>query len=238
LSGLNSTGRRSAQALLRGKYVYQDDAFALRDVPVPFASTKSFTANWEGHTFDSAWTTSLVYDRDNPDQLSGDVVNHLPADVHDPVLFYGGRWYTFSGPLVRNQAVGLAEKGAQDFSQWRTGVAARSPGATSIVSRIIFHEKMMVGNPQRNNVLRALDQSWRLRDVNAREVRTQEAILFGRLPRREDIIAVDEEIKSLHSNSSLSLGTPPFGKPRAWPWAGTLIQDTYVRVFLPVRPAK
>jgi hypothetical protein len=241
LAGLNSTGRRRAQALLRGKYAFKNEAARLSRVPFPFASTKSFTARWQT-SLPRPLTCRLASDPENPDSLSGSVTNYLPATLENPVLFYGGKWYTFSGPLTPGRPAALAAQSAQEFIQWQNTFRHRQAAQTGLgpltvlVNNLLFHDRISLGgNRRRNNTLRFLDQSWRLRESSLHGVRVQEAILYGRLPRREG--PRQEVERSPTSPSRLVFGPSVQDLDRAVP-AGTLAQDTYVRVFLPVPPAK
>ncbi len=230
--GLNSTGRRRAQGLFRGAYDYAPDATALTGVPLPFASTKSFTASWEA-ACPFAVTSTLKYDPANPDRLVGAVASNLPGELHDAVLFYGGKWYPFEHPLVPGRPAKLTEQVSQDFSQWQGPFVSRrvfdAPTfqVAPIVNNLLFHEKLNQGRNRRDQVLRRLDESWRLRDPNARDAPMQEAILYGRLPRS-------------HGPLTQAAGEPGLAgrlhvKARG-PVAGTRTQETFVRVFLPVPP--
>jgi hypothetical protein len=241
LAGLNSTGRRWAPALLRGKYAFKNEAAWLSRVPLPFASTKSFTARWQT-SLPRPITCRLVYDPESPDSVSGSVTNHLPADLENPVLFYGGKWYTFSGPLAPGRTSALAAQSAQEFIQWHNTFRHRQAAQTGLgpvtvlVNNLLFHDRISLGgNKRRNNTLRFLDQSWRLRESAVQGVRVQEAILYGRLPRSEG--RAEEVARSPASPSRLVLTESVRDGPGTVP-AGILAQDTYVRVFLPVLPAK
>jgi hypothetical protein len=249
VSGLNSTGRRRAQSLFRTGYDFQPDATGLTGVPLTHASTRSFTASWE-----SPWprhsprpfTARLTYSPESSDRVSGTVVNRLPVELLDPVLVYGGRVYAFAGPLLPGRPVRVAVRAGQEVVQWQSPFASRryfeetSPEPAPIVNNVLFHERINQGRKPsertRDNDLRRLDQSWRLRDPNRQDAAVQEAILQGRLPRVEG--PLDEVARHPSSPSRLSLDGPP-GSLREGPGrAGVLIQDTFVRVLLPVTPQK
>ena len=86
---------------------------------------------------------------------------------------------------------------------------------------------MRNGHPEqrRNNALRYLDQSWRRKNQD-------ELILFGRVAAKSG--PAEEVTQSPAGACRLWLGPREPGKGRpALP--GTLNQETYVRVFLPVR---
>jgi hypothetical protein len=208
---------------------------------MPFASTKSFTARWES-SFLRPVTGRLVYDPENPDTLAGTLVNRLDTSLEDAVLFYGGKWYTFADPLAPGRPAALAGQSGQDFIQWqnsfslRRGTRAGVSSVTVMINNLLFHDKMsLAGNKRRDNTLRYLDQSWRLREPNARDVRIQEAILYARLGRIEGSAADVGKDPAAPSRLVLTESSSK-GANREAP--ATVVQDTYVRVFLPVVPAK
>jgi hypothetical protein len=86
--------------------------------------------------------------------------------------------------------------------------------------------------PVRNSTLRELDQRWRLDRDNKDEV-----VLFGRasLPGRPAEGDAEEVSQSGLSASRLWLGALP-GEGKRGALKGTLSQETYVRVFIPVAP--
>jgi hypothetical protein len=240
LAGPGSTGRPRSQGLLRQEYVYAKDATGLICVPLPFASTKSFTASFEGQVA-APVTADLSYDRDNPDLISGGVTNRLPADLEGAVLFYGGKWYPFPEPLARGRRVELPRQTGREISQWH--LAAGTPSAPAegfravpLVNRLLFHERTSLGDKRRDNQLRPLDQSWRLRDPNPREVVTQEAILYGRLPRRE--LRADRMTAHPAAPARLALVEGAGGMTGQRPAPGTVLEETYARIYLPVRPGR
>ena len=94
----------------------------------------------------------------------------------------------------------------------------------TIVKRLLFYQ--IDRNSKRNIALRYLDQSWRLRHKD-------EVILFGRIPREER--AAEEVTAGGASPSRLWLGTLPSAGQTRPPLSGSLAQETYVRMIVPVR---
>jgi hypothetical protein len=82
-----------------------------------------------------------------------------------------------------------------------------------------------------NASLRRLDQSWRINPD-----RPEQAILVQRMPTREG--PAEAMTRSGSSPSRLWLGELPTAGGRRPAVNGTLKQETYVRVFIPVRTKK
>jgi hypothetical protein len=94
----------------------------------------------------------------------------------------------------------------------------------TIMKGLLFHQFDRSG--KRNNALGNLDQSWRLRHKD-------EVLLFGRIAREEQ--PAEELTASGTSPTRLWLGSlPAAGQPRP-PLSGTLAQETFVRMIVPVR---
>ena len=99
-----------------------------------------------------------------------------------------------------------------------------SDATTAIIKKVLFPEFDRSG--RRDNALRYLDQSWRLRHKD-------EVFLFGRIARAEQ--PAEELTTAGTSPSRLWLGSlPAMGQPRP-PLTGTLAQETYVRMIVQVR---
>jgi hypothetical protein len=118
---------------------------------------------------------------------------------------------------------------------------------TAIVKQILFHEKTDPQSNLRNYSLRPLDQSWRLREEDfagqPRETRVREVILYGRLKRQigpADTVSrsTDQPLPTMLWLDDLPEKTEDGKSNKTWPGLnGTLVQDTYIRVIIPVRPA-
>jgi hypothetical protein len=135
---------------------------------------------------------------------------------------------------------------------------------TGTLRQLMFLEKTDPNHRVRNHAHRNLDISWRLKDDTIKdqqidETSVREAFLVCRVPRARGVNETLHTDKDLHLPTHLWLGelpgtavpgktrtvTRPDGKTEAVPalaprpaLQGTLIQDTYVRVLLPVTPKK
>ena len=79
--------------------------------------------------------------------------------------------------------------------------------------------------------MRRIDQSWRVGND-----RPEQAMLVLRLPTRED--EAETMTKSPLSPSRLWIGSLPTGGGQRPAIQGRLKQETYIRVFIPVKTAK
>jgi hypothetical protein len=230
--GLNSTGRRRSESLLQAAYDYVRGAAGLTGVPLAHASTKSFTSSWGGvwDTDNLPVVSRLAYEAGNADRLGGTIVNLLPVELQDASLYYAGKWYRFTMPLLPKLEVAVTQS-AREFDDWLVP-ARKEPGrarafdATRILQMILFQDRLNQGGNRRNNVFRTLDQSWRLHDTNAPAV--QEAILFARLPRVQG--RLNEAAGHAGVSAALRLKASE-------PVDAIVTHDTFIRVFIPV-PSK
>jgi hypothetical protein len=252
--------KSSRQSLFRRTYAYHVEqepdaagryAFAdgLDGVPVQVWSTKSFTASWSadlsGHPLVES---TLRISAADPNQITGSITSRLPVEVlEDAQLLYRER-ATPLPPLVRGvpryvstspQAAG-ATAWLQNVNTHkdlipihRSGRAARAGGEGDPTFRLwpaLFHD-LTAGQFGRlyNSSLRGLDESWRVGEKSP-----DEAILVARIGRAEGPAEAMSNAPS--SPTRLWLGELPGRGPRA-PLTGTLRQETYIRVFIPVAPA-
>jgi hypothetical protein len=106
---------------------------------------------------------------------------------------------------------------------------------TALIRQAMFFQKNDPNGAAPNHSLRFLDLSWRLdKDPGQGDIGLREAILYAHVPfQRGQADALTNGAKPLPTN--LWLGDlPEPGKTRP-SLAGTLAQDTYIRVLLPVR---
>jgi hypothetical protein len=96
---------------------------------------------------------------------------------------------------------------------------------------VLFHE-LMQGQHGRlfNASVRNLDQSWRIAEKSP-----YEAVIIARIGRTEK--AAEEMSNSPESPTRLWLNAIP-GNGARKPLTGTMRQETYIRVFIPVLPTK
>jgi len=238
-------------------------ANSLSGVPIQVWTTKSFSAQWTA-TVDPAKppVVSNLVIRDGK-VLTGTVTNMLPVDeFSDIAVVWRGRVFQ-----LRDLPRGVAKSvtittvpgegdaaTARDFKLWLTD-AERYAGAAPYVPKstsnnrfeagttshpnfrlwpVLFHEtandEIRTGSPK-NVSLRHLDQSWRVTGD-----RDEQAVLLLRVPTREG--PGKEMTNSPLSPSRLWLGASPTDAGAVRPdLPGTLRQETYVRVFIPVKKA-
>lgn len=258
-------GPRGGRAsLMRRRYAYQGrpdaPADALTDVPVQVWSTKSFLAHWSG-CFPPA-TAPVVSDLRHPPGDPGAVVgtftSRLPVPVlSDCVVFYAGQAYPLpgGGTVRTNEQVRLVLLGGSPAHQWlqresrldellrrahvtgsggggRTGPLPLAASDRSLpLLGVLFHEAALTsaeGVYPRNASLRRLDQSWRLTAENRAEV-----ILVGRAAPPPG--PAEDTLHGPFAPSRVWLHGLPGAQPQPQPLPGLGRQETWVRLYLPVR---
>jgi hypothetical protein len=248
--GMGGMGRQRSQGLFRHAYEYAPDAAGLLGVPIAVWSTKAFTASWEAPLDRLPFTADLRYQGGFQDpQLAGTIKNNLPVDLTDAWLYYAGKWYPFPSGLPGTGAgappvkVSLNQHRPIKMDEWVSARDTEGTGPqvfnpTQTIKKLLFLQSTDPTGLDLNHSQRRLDQSWRL-GMEARQDwpgATREVILFGRLARArgsaERLTADGDPRLPTH----LWLGeVPGEGKTRP-PLPGTLVQDTYLRVYLPVTP--
>ncbi len=197
-------------------------------------------------------TADLHHPNNKAELISGTITSQLPVELEDVALYYSsgaaGKWYTIDRlvPDVPQRVDNLLANNtnAKDTKTWinfsSPSAARKSAPQTArpsnnayggksmevLLKKIMFHQAE--GETQRDNPLRFLDQSWRLHYKD-------EVLLVGRVARRDgqaEAITSDPA-----SPSQLWLGTVPETGQTRPPLFGTMSQETYVRVILPVRGA-
>lgn len=246
------------------QYRYQLDdtgtgASGLVSVPIQVWSTKTFTANWSGE-FDPAVppvSADLRHLPADATAAAGRITAHLPlGNLQEGFAFYAGQAYKLDalpdGVAVpfssTNEPVSRWEEKVTLFDgKFRTddmyqddgfkrtarntpGVSASGPLSLWGILLGDFAAKKTNQTPQ-NASLRALDQSWRLDPRN-----TGEVMIIAKLA---TATGPAEELMSDTASTSPSrlwLRELPGSGPRT-PVPGILKQETYVRIFIPVKPA-
>jgi hypothetical protein len=244
--------------LIRRRYQYHVDPAAgavangLEDVPIQVWSTKSFTATWAARMSPTAPAVEsrLIHPPGDKTTVIGKFVNRMPFEaLTDCVAFYAGDAYPV-GTIVNGQEVQLVLDKAQQANkliQESAHLSSVTPGGTRTrysaaavtvtgpfpLMGVLFHETALPGNAgvsAQNASLRRLDQSWRLSPENRGEV-----ILVGRVVppagRAEDLLGGPASPARLWLKE-----LPGSGKPRPT-ILGTARQETYVRIFLPIKDA-
>jgi hypothetical protein len=257
-------GQGGGGGILSRGYSYHTDpdgravADGLVRVPIQVWSTKAFTASWSGHTdrVTPPVAADLYHPPGDPDAVVGSFVNNLPVrSLQDSVLIYAGQVYKLPtltpGQRVSIPATGGNQQGLPQDTEWLNRNAAVSLGgyqtaynqwggrqqqptvSTLSLWGLLFHEAALPRDRPLNNAsLRELDQSWRLTPENRNE-----AILVARVETVNGLAADILTDPSGPSPTNLWLKGMP--QPGATPpnIPGTLRQETYVRVYIPIESA-
>ncbi|MBX9622771.1 MAG: hypothetical protein K2X82_03060 [Gemmataceae bacterium] len=249
--GWSGGPRGGRGGLLRRRYEYADggdgrDATrAVDGVPVSTWATKGFAGTWEGHYPETLVESRLEHPPGDPTKAVGTFVNKLPVpELTDCVAFYAGQAFPL-GTILSGQEVRLVLDRGPAATQWLQenarladllGRAAGRSGAGGGLPLwgLLFHEAALrndEGVIPRNASVRRLDQSWRLAPDNRDEV-----IVVGRaLPPPGPAADLFDGPASpsrfwLHA-------TPGRGHEQPPPVPGVGRQETYVRLYLPVKSA-
>ena len=235
--------RPSSPSLFRRTYDFEHDLAGMRGVPIPVWSTKSFTASWA--------TTKQVDGLIEADiqetgtGLTGHVVSKLPVDLsHAALVRYrdgqslevyrmgtlvAGARRSLADLTRENQLQGLLNDASSAQPPVNKGAYQRPllNCSQTMVEALFYNAQTQSARSRRNSGLRNLDQTWRARGHG-------EVILFARVLRPDETDA-EAVTKDARSATRLWLGALPQPGEARPPLSGTLSQDTYVRVFLPVR---
>lgn len=244
--GWGGAGRSGSQSLFRRTYEYEPDAVALKGVPIQVWTTKSFLGSWETPLDANRplFSADLRQPSKRPDQLTGTITSGLPVHLEDVYLYHnrgdGGKWYSIGQLLPNNpqRVDGVLRGEGQSTPQWleqraavragntpRRGPYAVSEAPQDVLKLALFHMAELRGG-RRNTGLRFLEQSHRLS-------RTDELVLFGRVVRQEG--DAEDVTQNLASPTRLWLRDLPGPKKTRAAVPGTMNQETFVRIFLPVR---
>lgn len=257
-------GTRSGRGGLfsrRFRYHCDPDTGALADgmigVPIQVWSTKAFAADWSARTDRAAppVVSNLIHPPARREGVSGTFTANLPVkELRDVRLIYAGKAYRYDNPITPGSAVNVFLDPGKIESDWlrsptwgttyvapvttpgRAGGAA-APGFTPMsLLRVMFHEAATQGDEATatlaNASFRRLDQSWRLSPENRDEV-----IVVGRVePTAGPAEAIMTEPNSPSPTKLWLKGLPGTGQTRE-PVPGTLRQETFVRIYVPVQPA-
>jgi hypothetical protein len=250
-AGMGGMGRQRSQGLFRRAYDYAPDGAGLTGVPIPVWSTKTFTASWEAALAKLPFRVDLRYNPNDPEQFSGTIQSKLPIALEDVWIYYGGQWFPPAGERAPDRQpiwkVSSDPAGALKLDAW---VGAGGQGRnqqinapsnrrdydpTPAIKELLFAQRSPY-NAERNHGFRRLDASWRLSSERWQGPGvTREAILFARLPRTTEQATPDAPSSI---DPALWLGELPGEGKALPPLPGSLIQDTYLRVYLPVTPAQ
>ena len=254
--------RRGQQSLIRRPYSYAGDVATLEKVGlegvlIPVWTTKAFTATWNAELPQMPFKADLVYHEGEKVKLvTGKLSSNLDVDLEDCWLIYRDWAYPLDRPLQGKKAaeleinlssVNLARK---DFHAWADlpdqgdfeRRAASDNGLynpTGTMKKILFYENADPSNVLHNQLLRHLDYSWRFQKEDGKYGGLREVVLYARVRYRSG------QIDSLCEDAGNPLPThiwlgnlPGTNQAKRPPLSGgTMNQDTYIRVLLPVRPA-
>ena len=235
-------------------------ANGLANVPVQVWSTKTFTANWSGHLDDKnpPVTSTVAHLPAAPLGASGTITINLPLpEVQDAIAYFAGKPYKLdkgigTGVPIKFNPGSTAEAGdwartelAPDAKFYASGdtaemyggrggsrsVAPVAAGGQLGLWGMLFHETGVQSGARtlQNSTLRRLDQSWRLSEAN-----TEEVIVLLKLAKVSG--NAEEMMTSADSGSPSRLwlkALPGSGPRPAVP--GTLQQETYIRIYIPVK---
>jgi hypothetical protein len=239
------------QSFFRNSYEYARLAEGLIHVPINVWSTKGMQAWWQAPfgADQLPFAAALAHAPNRTDEIFGTVTNQLPVDLEDAILIYRGSVANLGTMLRGAPKTVSAER--MKFAQWYatggpgesppTGVVQWQPGQTPgyggnpVAQRLnlsmLFHDATRTHSEPSNGAMRDIDQSWRANDANR-----DEAILVARLPQAS---GAAESINSADTNPTrIWLGDLPstsMGRPAL---QGTMRQDVYVRVFIPITTAR
>lgn len=242
-------------------------ASGLEGVPIQVWTTKAFSAQWTApiDPNNPPISADLAVSQAHDKALTGTITNHLPVEEFtDAALFWRGKAFDLGTVLptgVPKSISSSVEPGAEpagvmsNIRDWITNDAKRYGTDPKYVPRpqnqygpsdygttskpnfrlwpVLFADLAAANNldQAQNASLRRLDQSWRVG-----EDRPEQAILVLRIATNET--AAEGMAQAPQSPSRLWLGDLPTGGGTRPALQGTLKQETYVRVFIPVKPAK
>jgi len=266
LVGWMGGGSGGSGSLVSSGYQYHADpdgkavAAGLDRVPIQVWSTKAFTANWSGAADPGTplIAADLFHPPGNPRALTGSFVSNLPVEtLRDPVLIYAGKVYKL--PAIQpGQKVDVPAAGLPEDTNWFATAASvnltpNQPYGNTRFSNApvqnvvaitnlsiwgaLFHEKSVgSGKPLSNASLRDLDQSWRVEDA-AKARSFDEAIFVASVsPPSGPSEAMMTDPTGASPTKLWLKGGLPGGKTAREPVPGTLRQETFIRVYIPIRP--
>ena len=254
--------KSNRQSLFRRTYAYhttvdadasgrQPFADGLEQVPIQVWSTKTFTANWAARMNPNLplIVSTLRISEADPTQITGSITSNLPIETLDNAqILYRDR-ITPLPPLVRGtpRFISTNSQAVSATSWLQSDMTHKDLVPTSHSAKkyrgendddptfrfwpVLFHD-LVQGQFGRlyNASMREMDQSWRVSEKNPNE-----AILIFRLGRVED--KAEEMSNAPNTPTRLWLSELPGSGPRT-PLKGTLRQETYIRVYIPILPAQ
>lgn len=255
--GRPDANRPRGQSLFRRAYDYEPNAAGLRGVPIQVWSTKSFTASWQAPINPSKPLVTANLRRLNPNQgtITGEIASNIPVQLDEAVLIYHNtnddQLSVFNLGTLQPGTVRKVDTVVQDFGRgWFRNPTSQATSnqnyryrrgtfyqdvkvpTDAVVRTLLFHDSLEKPGQGglRNLSGRLLDQTWRLKQFR------NEAIVYGKWSAAPGTPPGSAETvtQGPMSPSRLWLGDLPApGKTRP-SLAGTVRQETYVRIFIPI----
>jgi hypothetical protein len=250
VSWLGRTQTNRKASIFSRSYAYADSASGLVGVPIQVWSTKSFVANWEGTAADGVIESTLRHPPGDPREITGTIKSNLPIKLVDAHILFAGKAYKLGNGELLPGAVGtpVTTGSVVPMENWSAGDQTTSPGPSgrfgsmnqfsgrqlTVLWPAVFSQ-LSPNEPDPGATfagLREYDQSRRLQPDN-----THEAILVAKTELRSG--AASEIAADPSTASRLWLGSlPSSGNTQPPELVGMLRQETYVRVYLPIRPSQ
>jgi hypothetical protein len=254
-------GGRGYQYSIDSRGDNSPQANGVSGVPIQVWGTKAFAANWSGvaDPANPPVKADLRQDGEGSFKVAGTVTYNITLkDVDQAFLVYRGKVYPFEKAAVPGIPVDVKtanwtkpepdtvfqndprftfkEQEQDDYGGWGRQNKPPPKAANDANKEplalwgLLFHQQVSRRSELQNGGLRPLDQSWRLSEANDSEV-----ILLFKLRRasKQDAEQLMSDPDSPSPTRVWLHGLP--GKDTKQPTDGVVQQDTYVRVYLPVK---
>jgi hypothetical protein len=252
-----AAARGGSTTLFRQPYEYAEDAAGIERVPIPVWSTRMFTASWRTPYPPDKPPFKADLKRSKDGIITGKIINEMPVDLEDVCLIYHERWYTLpnnrvlaaKGDLFDVAELGMGggfDKGKGIDSWFRDpilNVQRKAQNTTSTTKAwqnqgymvptwneqkkvILFFRENNTGLNALNSGLRTVNQSWRLGN-----------------PYRDEVILVARtayasgKAKQVNEEGLVQLWNDqlPGSADQCPLLTGFLNQETYIRIYIPVK---
>jgi hypothetical protein len=222
--------------LFRQVYDYADLATGLQNVPLRVWSSKAFVAQYEGvfDTKSALIVSNLSHPPAQPDRIQGSITNHLPFALDKAVLMYAGKAYELEKLLPNNETPVVFVQSATEIANWLNtnsgaAIATRQGNMYSEFPfwRLAFADKLSPNSAIRSVIVSGGEQSWRLANENR-----SEAILLARVMQTNS--PAEQLSQPTSGPTRLWLNALPGGSVARASIAGTMRQEIFVRVFIPI----
>jgi hypothetical protein len=237
-------------------------ASGLEGVPIQVWTTKAFHASWTAPIDPAKPPVQAELRRVDDNILVGSITNNLPVEQFtDVALLWRGKAFIYDDvlPTGITKSINVASDVTEEAKSWLTGGKRYPPGTMSWTPPVtqtygygrsndvgtttnpnfrlwpILFADVAVDQSHRqyapNASLRRLDQSWRITADHP-----EHAILVIRMATTEN--NAEDAMRSAGMPSRLWLDDLPTPGAKRPALKGTLKQETYVRVFIPVKQGK